>query len=225
MASQKSTAATAALPSPPAPSQDAGPAKGAAPKRARGRQTVAALMDAATQVFAEKGYDATTMTEIAARSGTAIGSLYRFFPSKDAMAEAVLLRYGQRTGAALDGLVVRAASLATATARADALVDLMLGLRGERAVVKVLMDSRPDAAAKRGYMRSEVSTRIARLLIAWAPALPPDRASVLALMVLFLMKTVPELMETDEADALLGEVRVVLRAYLAAALHDPASAE
>ena len=37
----------------------------------------------------EKGYDAATMTEIAARSGTAIGSLYRFFPSKESLSDAL----------------------------------------------------------------------------------------------------------------------------------------
>ncbi|WP_245639904.1 helix-turn-helix domain-containing protein [Paraburkholderia heleia] len=66
------------------------------PKRERDRRRVAAIMDAAVAVFTEKGYDAATMTEIAARSSTAIGSLYRFFPTKEALAEALLLRYAQQ---------------------------------------------------------------------------------------------------------------------------------
>ena len=53
------------------------------PKRERGKQRVAALMDAGAELFAEKGYEATTMTEIASRAGAAIGSLYQFFPSKE----------------------------------------------------------------------------------------------------------------------------------------------
>jgi AcrR family transcriptional regulator len=36
---------------------------------------VAALIAAASAVFLEKGYDAATMTEIAARAGASIGSL------------------------------------------------------------------------------------------------------------------------------------------------------
>ena len=50
------------------------------PKRERGKQRVAALIDAGAELFAEKGYEATTMTEIASRAGAAIGSLYQFFP-------------------------------------------------------------------------------------------------------------------------------------------------
>src|SRR6266700_1792371 len=74
--------ATAAAPSVPA---------ARAPKRQRGRLRVAAILQSAREVFMEKGYDAATMTEIAARSGTAIGSLYRFFPSKESLSDALLL--------------------------------------------------------------------------------------------------------------------------------------
>ena len=70
------------------------------PKRERGKQRVAALMDAGAELFAEKGYEATTMTEIASRAGAAIGSLYQFFPSKEALAEALFNRFAERAAAA-----------------------------------------------------------------------------------------------------------------------------
>jgi AcrR family transcriptional regulator len=66
------------------------------PKRERGKQRVAALIDAGAELFAEKGYEATTMTEIASRAGAAIGSLYQFFPSKEALAEALFDRFAER---------------------------------------------------------------------------------------------------------------------------------
>ena len=69
------------------------------PKRERGKQRVAALIDACAELFAEKGYEATTMTEIAQRAGAAIGSLYQFFPSKEALAEALFNRYAERAAA------------------------------------------------------------------------------------------------------------------------------
>ena len=56
----------------------------------KGRERVAGLMAAAAALFVEKGFDATTMTEIAARAGAAIGTLYLFFPTKEAMAQAIL---------------------------------------------------------------------------------------------------------------------------------------
>src|SRR5580692_10395931 len=92
-----------------------------APQRERGRLRVAALLEAAAQVFAEKGFDGTTMTEIAARAATAIGSLYQFFPNKEALADAVLARYGEL----IDGALRRIEEQALAPAAlAGALFDL-----------------------------------------------------------------------------------------------------
>jgi len=53
-----------------------------APRRARGVQRVTELLDAGSTLFAQKGYEATTMTEIAQLAGASIGSLYQFFSSK-----------------------------------------------------------------------------------------------------------------------------------------------
>ena len=64
-----------------------------APKRERGKQRVAELLAAGAAVFAEKGYEAATMTEIAARAGAPIGSLYQFFPSKEALADTLVQNY------------------------------------------------------------------------------------------------------------------------------------
>ncbi len=61
----------------------------------KGRLRVAALLDAAQQVFAQDGFDAATMTEIAARAGASIGSLYQYFPTKEHVADAVLARHAE----------------------------------------------------------------------------------------------------------------------------------
>src|ERR1700744_1955892 len=134
MDSQKSTEATVPGPGP-------APATALEPKRQRGRLRVEAILDAGAEVFAEKGYDAATMTEIAARSNTAIGSLYRFFPTKEVLADALLDRYWEPLGAALDGVAERAPRLSPG-ALADALVDLILGLQPDRAVAVALIDAR-----------------------------------------------------------------------------------
>ena len=67
----------------------------AQPKRrqARGEQRIQLLLDVAEQLFAEFGFEATTTNAIAARAGMSPGSLYQFFPNKDAIAEALATRY------------------------------------------------------------------------------------------------------------------------------------
>src|SRR5258708_32327623 len=63
------------------------------PKLQRGKQRVAQLLNAAAAIFGEKGYETATMTEIAARAGAPIGSLYQFFPSKEVLADTLVQNY------------------------------------------------------------------------------------------------------------------------------------
>ncbi len=66
------------------------------PKQQRGKQRVEKILDAAAAVFDEVGYEAATTHMIAARAGTAIGSLYQFFPDKAAIFKAMELRHAER---------------------------------------------------------------------------------------------------------------------------------
>jgi AcrR family transcriptional regulator len=55
------------------------------PRQERSRDTVRVILKAAAQVFASRGYAGTTTNHVAARAGVSIGSLYEYFPSKDAL--------------------------------------------------------------------------------------------------------------------------------------------
>jgi AcrR family transcriptional regulator len=48
------------------------------------------IMDAALELFAERGYAATRLTEVAARAGISKGTLYLYFDSKEALFQAVI---------------------------------------------------------------------------------------------------------------------------------------
>lgn len=63
------------------------------PKQKRSRQRVEAILNAASELFAEVGYESATIIEIAARSNTAVGSLYQFFANKEAILQAIVERY------------------------------------------------------------------------------------------------------------------------------------
>lgn len=62
---------------------DSGPRR--SPAQSRSRNTVATILDAAARVFAKQGYAQGTTNRIAERAGVSIGSLYEYFPSKDAI--------------------------------------------------------------------------------------------------------------------------------------------
>lgn len=63
------------------------------PKQERSRQTVEAILQAAAEVFADEGYASANTNRIAERAGVSIGSLYQFFPNKDAILSSLLERH------------------------------------------------------------------------------------------------------------------------------------
>jgi AcrR family transcriptional regulator len=71
--------------------------RGLAPRKAarqeRAQLTVEAILEAASQVFESRGYAAATTNRIAERAGVSIGSLYQYFPNKDAILVALTHRH------------------------------------------------------------------------------------------------------------------------------------
>ena len=47
------------------------------------------ILEAATELFAQRGYDVTTVQAIATRAGAATGTVYLYFPSKEAILDAM----------------------------------------------------------------------------------------------------------------------------------------
>jgi AcrR family transcriptional regulator len=67
------------------------PRKSATQKRSR--VTVDALLEATARVLRKEGYDRASTNKIAAVAGVSIGSLYQYFPSKEALVAAVIDRH------------------------------------------------------------------------------------------------------------------------------------
>jgi AcrR family transcriptional regulator len=185
------------------------------PKRARGKERVAALLDAAAALIARKGYEATTMTEIAQRAGAAIGSLYQFFPSKEALAEALFNRYAERAAARFQR-VEQLAHGRSARELADLLIDYKLELRTDRDATIALSTSVAGIVERRKPLGDALRGRIAALLRAANAALSEDEAAAAAVIVSQVMKIVPALAATEDARraALIGEARKLLALYI-----------
>jgi AcrR family transcriptional regulator len=55
------------------------------PAQDRSRATVTAILEAAARILVKDGYDAFTTNRVAEKAGVSIGSLYQYFPSKEAL--------------------------------------------------------------------------------------------------------------------------------------------
>ena len=67
-----------------------------APRQARSQITVTAILDAALRVLTSQGYEKCTTNVVAEVAGVSIGSLYEYFPNKQALVAAVAEREFQR---------------------------------------------------------------------------------------------------------------------------------
>ena len=186
------------------------------PKRARGKERVAKLLQAATAVFAEKGYEAATMTEIAARAGAPIGSLYQFFPVKAALADTLVQSYIALLSADLEALEARANRIDTQT-----LVESLLGLLRahphERAAAQPLAEARKREEGRRPPFRQMLRGQIAAILRARVPTLGAEAAREMAIVMLQLMKASSTLSDEESLPgrtAALRELRALAVQYL-----------
>jgi AcrR family transcriptional regulator len=192
------------------------------PQRRPGRERVAALMEAAAAVIAEKGYEAATMAEIAARAGALVGSLYHFFPNKEALAEALIRRYEAIVDEAFARIDGRAAAMPVEEL-ADALIGLMVEIRGESKAMVALLDARAEWSAKRQEFMHAARQHIARTLSLKSPGLPPETARHMAAVLLQNIKAMKTLVaEHGETSGAVAELRDMTRLYLASKLQGKA---
>ena len=83
---------------------DANPRK--LPRQARSKATVDAVITAAAQILIEHGYEGATTARVAERAGVSVGSLYQYFPNKEALIAVLIERHADE----IVGIMQRALS-------------------------------------------------------------------------------------------------------------------
>lgn len=93
------------------------------PTQKRAKERVERILVAASELIAETGSDAVRMTEVAARAGVPIGSLYQYFPDKAAILRMLAVHFMERTRQTLAEAIQNVPSAAEALERIDAIVE------------------------------------------------------------------------------------------------------
>jgi AcrR family transcriptional regulator len=177
------------------------------------------FLDDAAEIIADIGYEATTMTAIAERSGSAIGALYRYFPDKLAVARALLIRYAQENDRHWASLIEDAKEL-TLKQFADRLVGLMAEFAEERPAYIPLINA-SIRFARDPAARQNLRDQFSKAFIAKNPELSRERAFLISNVVVQIMKGLIQLYAATparERASLMAEFRLVLTAYLAKVL-------
>jgi AcrR family transcriptional regulator len=157
------------------------------PQRQRGHERVAALLEAASGCFVEKGYEATTMTEVAARAGASIGSLYQYFPTKEALAQALVEQYTEAVYGELGKLAEQSKSWNTEEL-AQRLCAFLVSFRKRHPAFVILVESAHVPIVDGMAIRRRVRAELQALLAQRAPHRSDDEMHAVAVVVQQLMK-------------------------------------
>lgn len=144
------------------------------PSQQRSRATVEAILEAAARVFAASGYAGATTNHIAGEAGVSVGSLYEYFPNKDAILAALLETHIEAGEAILSGVAetaagARGAEVAPVVRR---FVEAMVALHSQdRALHRVLFEEAPLPRRLRRRIE-DIERRAAAYVEAWLRAHP-----------------------------------------------------
>jgi AcrR family transcriptional regulator len=116
-------------------------------RAAQGRATRDQLIEVATQLFAERGYEDTSIEAVLSAAGVSRGALYHHFAGKDALFEAVVASVEQRVNIEM-AAAIGAVRDPIAVIRAGALA--WIGLAGDPVIQRIMLT---DAPAVLGWER------------------------------------------------------------------------
>ena len=77
----------------------------------RSRATVDALVEATARILVKEGFDKASTNRIAEKAGVSVGSLYQYYPSKEALVAAVIDRHNQEIMRVVRGALADVAAL------------------------------------------------------------------------------------------------------------------
>jgi AcrR family transcriptional regulator len=191
------------------------------PTQRRSQERLARIARAAGELCAEVGAEAVTMEAISARAETSIGSLYQFFPNKDALLHAVAERYVADLIALLDAADRSDVADLPLEALVDALLEPFVAFhRAHPGYFTILFAPQGSAALRglRGRLRSRLAQRVERLFEARAPHLAPSKRRRLALTAVEAARALMQFIEVSVPRggrrAMRDELRAMLVAYL-----------
>ena len=153
------------------------------PQQTRSQQRVDLILNISADLFAEIGYESVTTNAIAERAGISIGSLYRYFPDKDAILHALSSRHYEQVRMLFDEVCTKDAVYLPLAVLIDRLIDAFVELHVACPAYKHILlgsDVSADIAAASEALDQEIIERMAGVLILTAPDLDEQRAHLVA---------------------------------------------
>ena len=137
-----------------------------APRQSRSQATVTAILDATARILVERGFAAASTNAVAERAGVSVGSLYQYFPNKDALVSALRVRHGEQMMAAIQRALTKAMEATLVEALAGLIEATVEAHRVDADLHRVLEEQlgSTDVDAQRDEYTDVMEDRIVALL-------------------------------------------------------------
>lgn len=177
------------------------------PQQERARRRVEQVLDTADRLLADEGVGALTTTRVAEEAGMSVGSLYQWFPDKEAVVEALAVRYAEHFATVLDGVGGGEAGDDPIGAAVDAIAEAFRHAPGFRAMW--------FGGLRTERLRDVTRPALERIATALAVRLnaPHDVAMVCVTTADALLRHAFR-QHADGDEAVLAEAKLLLNAYL-----------
>src|SRR5215471_6874349 len=111
------------------------------PLQKRSQETVAVILEAAARILEERGLEGYNTNAIAERGGISVGSVYQYFPNKDALTLALIARFEADLLEAAQGAMFDGGTLRDKLRR---LIRALLDVHAGRARLNRILETEED---------------------------------------------------------------------------------
>ena len=175
------------------------------PQQERSIQRLEAILEAAVEMIAQNGVGNLKMTDLAARAGVPIGSLYQFFPERAAVVRALHDRHTERVETGAERVFSKVTSIAEAETLMESAVDVFYNtFRGDPVYLPVWLAAISDPDLQR--LNTDHQARLTAIMCKiFRPLLPEGSAIDLEIRVMLFVyltgATVRRAMIEDDSTA------------------------
>ncbi len=121
------------------------------PRQSRSTATFEAIVDAAAHILREGGYEALTTNRVAERAGVSVGSLYQYFPNKEAILAELSRRHVVELERGMTEVLSRADGMSLVEIVAALIEDNARAHSYDPALHKVLFEEAPGLGPHEGH--------------------------------------------------------------------------
>ena len=185
------------------------PRKTAAQKRSR--VTVEALLDATARVLTREGYDRASTNRIAAVAGVSVGSLYQYFPNKEALVAALVARHNRDMLTLLREAMAGVASLPLASAIRELVRAMIDAHRVDPDLHRIFDEQIPRMGqlAEIAMVEREIFALVRAYLEDHSREIEPTNLDVVTFICVTSVETLTHEIVIRNADASFGETNFV----------------